>query len=104
VFLVLAQVHGGLHGLLHLQLVAAPGWSNGHDIGTWVKRIFRRSVSCIIQCMLLVLHSNGGCLLCLGGFHKCHAFTGTHTILDADDVSPNISLQALCHLRPVCLR
>lgn len=24
-----------------LQLVSAPGWSNGRDVGTWVKRIFR---------------------------------------------------------------
>jgi hypothetical protein len=24
-----------------LQLVAAPGWSNGRDVGTWAKRIFR---------------------------------------------------------------
>ncbi len=24
-----------------LQLVAAPGWSNGRDIGTWSKRVFK---------------------------------------------------------------
>jgi hypothetical protein len=27
--------------LLLLQLIDAPGWSNGRDVMTWVKRIFR---------------------------------------------------------------
>lgn len=32
---------GLLLPLLLLQLIDAPGWSNGRDVMTWVKRIFR---------------------------------------------------------------
>jgi hypothetical protein len=41
-----------------LQLIAAPDWSNGRDVGTWAKRIFtayakRNQVGGPLACCLL---------------------------------------------------